>query len=111
MALTADQLALLMGQQLPPAEFATDDRLQAVLNTVAAVAKAYTRGNGWDAEGNPAEDIEAAIYSASMRWLVNPSQIPQRVEMGTFVTDLRSGFVGWSLVELGVLNDYRERAL
>lgn len=107
---TAEQLSQLLGQQLPPGDFATEDRLNAVLNIVSALAKSYTRGNGWT-DDEPAEDMEAVIYTAAMRWLANPSQIPQRQEMGTFVTDLRGGFIGWSLVELAVLNRYRERAL
>lgn len=104
---TPEQLAQLLGEQL--STFDAEERLTAVLGIVTAMAKSYTRGNGFTDDG-PAEDLEAVIYTASMRWLGNPSQIPQRSEMGTFVTDLRGGFIGWSLLELSVLNRYRERA-
>jgi hypothetical protein len=104
----ADRLAELLGDQLPSSS--TVERLEAVLRTVKAMASSYTRGNGFT-EGVPAEDLEAVIYSAAMRWVSNPSQIPMRQQLGAVAVDLRGGFIGWTLVELAVLNNYRDRAL
>lgn len=102
-AATAEQLNTLLGQQVDTT------RLDAVLAVVKAMAATYTRGQGFT-NGDPAEDLAAVILTASARLLVNPSQVPHRDRMGAVESDWRGGFIGWTLVELAVLNRYRERA-
>jgi len=82
---------------------------EAVIATVSAHAKSYTRGRGWDTEGNPYDDVRAVILTASARLLTNPTQITSERSMGPFSTSYRPND-GWSTAELYVLNRYRERA-
>lgn len=77
------------------------------LAAVTAMAKAYTRDRGFTADGTPKEDVAAVLMTATARLLDNPQQ-NQREAYGDYqVTS--TPFVGWSLVELAVLNRYRVR--
>lgn len=81
-----------------------------VVPMLTVMAKAYTRGRGFD--GNePNEEIAAVITAAAARFLANPSQISHASTAGPFGEDLRGGFSGWSLAEQAVLNRYRVRAM
>ena len=72
---------------------------------ITAMARAYTRGNGFtDAEPN--DEITAVITTATARLIANPEQLATTTGSVT----VNSGFVGWSLAELFVLNRYRKRA-
>lgn len=82
----------------------------AVIAVVKAMAKAYTRGKGFTAAGEPSEDVAAVILSASARLLADTSQIISQQSMGPFAVQFRSGFNGWSVAESFVLDRYRERA-
>jgi len=75
---------------------------------VAALASSYTRGVGFDDEGEPAEDLAAVITTATARLTRKPDQVPNE-EVGPFKVGGAS-FTGWSLPELVVLNRYRRRA-
>lgn len=75
---------------------------------VAAMARAYTRGAGFDVDGNPADDLAAVIVVATARLLGNPEQAKAET-IGPFSTTY-TPFVGWSLAETFVLNRYRRRA-
>lgn len=75
---------------------------------VAALASSYTRGVGFDEEGEPAEDLAAVITTATARLANKPDQVPNE-EVGPFKVSAAS-FTGWSLPELVVLNRYRKRA-
>jgi hypothetical protein len=105
---TPDALTQLLGQQAP--DDTAEDRLNGVMSIVTAMVKAYTRGAGFT-DGDPAEDLQAVILTATARLLLNPSQIPFREQMGAFSIDYRGGFIGFTLPELFVLNSYRERAM
>lgn len=83
------------------------NQVNAAISVVSALAKSYTRGVGWDDAGEPAEDIAAVILTATVRLLVNPSQLDSE-SMGPFA--YRGGFSGWSTAELATLNRYRIRA-
>jgi len=72
---------------------------------VTELARAYTRGNGFDAAGLPYDDVSAVITCATARLVANPEQVPYQV--GTVA--YRGGFTGWSLAETFVLNRYRTR--
>lgn len=74
---------------------------------VTAMARAYTRDKGFDAEtGDPADDVAAVITTATARLLANPEQIEHAIGGVAY----RGGFAGWSLAETFVLNRYRKRA-
>jgi hypothetical protein len=75
------------------------------------MARAYTRGRGFDDDGDPNEDVAAVIYTAAARFISNPKQTSMSVTAGPYVLDQRSFFTGWTLAELFVLNRYRKRAM
>lgn len=93
-----------------------DDTAQTVAELVVpliqTMAKAYTRGHGFDAEGRPNAELAAVITTASARFIANPAQHSGAVTVGPFTHDNRSrGFEGWTLAEQFVLNRYRKRAM
>lgn len=74
---------------------------------VAAMARACTRGRGFDPlYGDPEDDVAAVITTATARLVSNPGQL--KGAAGPF--QMNGGFTGWSLAELFVLNRYRKRA-
>jgi hypothetical protein len=77
---------------------------------ITAMAKAYTRGHGFEA-GEPSEELAAVITTASARFIGNTKQTSMAMTTGPFTADLRSYFTGWTLAELFVLNRYRKRAM
>ena len=81
-----------------------------VIPVITTMAKAYTRGNGFD--GNePNEEIAAVITTASARLAANPDQLASDYASGPFSRSLRGGFGGWSTAERFVLDRYRTRAM
>lgn len=75
---------------------------------ISAMARAYTRGNGFI--GNmPNEELEAVIVTATARLMANPTG-DRQITAGPFARSPGS-FTGWNLAELAVLNRYRKRAL
>lgn len=103
-AVFGEDVAAFLGQGDDPELVALAEQH---LRIVAAMARAYTRGAGFEAfTGDPAEDIAAVITTATARLLANPEQIGR----GIGQVQLRGGFTGWSLAELFVLNAYRKRA-
>lgn len=83
--------------------------LEAVVPIIAVMARAYTRGNGFD-NGQPNEELTAVITTAASRLAANPSGISRAETAGEFSRDLRGAFGGWTLAEQFVLNRYRVRA-
>lgn len=77
------------------------------VSMVTALAKSYTRGNGFDGDF-PREDVSAVITMATARMVVNPEAVKREDVGGYSVTP--TPFVGWSLVETLTLNRYRKRA-
>lgn len=74
---------------------------------ITAMARGYTRGRGFDPEtGEPAADVAAVITTACARLVANPEQ--SRYGVGN--VQVYSGFTGWSLPELFILNRYRARS-
>lgn len=84
-----------------------DSLAQAHLDTITSLARGYTRGNGFDYGGVPADDLIAVILTATARMLANPDQLPY--DAGS--VSIRGAFTGWTLAETIVLNRYRKRAL
>lgn len=78
---------------------------------VTAFAKAYTRGRGFDAQGEPNDEIAAAITTAAARLASNGAQMSASQGVDGRSTEVRSWFTGWTLAELAVLNRYRKRAM
>lgn len=74
---------------------------------VTAMARAYTRDNGFTEAGEPAADVAAVITTATARLVANPQQLRQ----GVGTVQVYEGFRGWTLAEIFVLNRYRKRAM
>ena len=77
------------------------------LTVITSMVKAYTRGQGFDLDGDPNDEIAAVITTATARLMANPEQIAY--DSGS--TSVRGGFNGFSLAETFVLNRYRKRAV
>ena len=74
---------------------------------ITAMTRAYTRDNGFDADGlNVADEISAVIITSTARLLANPDQVSLKVGE----VSVGPGFNGWNLAETFVLNRYRKRA-
>ena len=78
--------------------------------TVALMAYAYCRGNGFSMteDGDIDTDkpeIEAVIVAAATRYAANPTGIEYRAGTET----VSGAFSGWTLPEQCVLNNYRKR--
>lgn len=102
-AVTGQDVADFLGQ-------GTDTALVALAGEAAPIvtvmAKAYTRGRGFD--GNtPNDELAAVITTASARLVANPEQLA--TDVGS--VSIRGGFNGWTLAETFVLNRYRKTAL
>ncbi|WCS17541.1 hypothetical protein MML61_22520 [Mycobacterium marinum] len=82
----------------------------AAIPIITAMAKSYTRGRGFDSNGDPNNEIAAVITTASARLAGNPRQSSLNQVMADFTSDQRSFFNGWTLAEQFVLNRYRVRA-
>lgn len=83
--------------------------VETAISVVTVLAKAYTRGHGFDG-AEPNEDIQAVITTAAARLAANGAQLRRAMEGGPFTLDLRSAFEGWTTAELAALNRYRKRA-
>ncbi len=97
-------VAAFLGQ---PDNAGTVALAQEQLPIVTAMARSYTRGNGFDAAGEPADDLAAVITTATARLLGNPTQ--DRAETVGPYAVTHTPFVAWTLVESCVLNRYRRR--
>lgn len=72
---------------------------------VTAMARAYTRDNGFSGT-DVSEDIAAVITTATARLVANPEQVHYAIGSAR----VSGGFTGWTLAETFVLNRYRKRA-
>jgi hypothetical protein len=89
----------------------TQGDLETVVPIVTVMAKAYTRGRGFDdTTGQPNDEIAAVITTAAARLAANGAQLAADNTAGPFAQSIRGGFTGWSLAEQFVLNRYRVRA-
>jgi hypothetical protein len=77
------------------------------VKVVAAFARGYTRGRGFDVDGAEcAPDLAAVIIAATARLVTNPSQV-ERENVDGYETV--GSFAGWTLPEVFVLHQYRRR--
>ncbi|CCK53031.1 Conserved protein of unknown function [Mycobacterium canettii CIPT 140060008] len=85
----------------------------AAIPIITAMAKAYTRGRGFDdgpTADEPNTEIAAVITTASARLAANSRQLNASTTTPDITIDKRTFFQGWTLAELAVLNRYRVRA-
>ena len=82
----------------------------AAVSQITVMAKAYTRGNGFD-DGEPNEEIEAVIVTAAARLAANGSGTQWRKKVDDVEVEYRSSFQGWTLAERFVLDRYRVKAM
>lgn len=101
--LTSAALSTLAGRTV------TEAQADAAITVVTAVAKSYTRGNGFTEDG-PVKDLQAIIATATLRLLLNPNNLNSET-MGALTVNYGSKFLEWTLTERAVLNRYRDRAL
>lgn len=83
----------------------------AAIPLLTAFARAYTRGRGFDEDGEPNEEIAAVITTASARFGSNTAQTSTSRTEGEVTREQRTWFTGWTLAETFVLNRYRKRAM
>jgi hypothetical protein len=102
--LTSADLAALMGRPVDSQQGA------AVLSIVAALARSYTRGEGFTVDG-PCDEIRAVILGASLRLLAHPRQIQMSESAGPESASYATGFTGWTIPERAVLDSFRVVAL
>ena len=88
-----------------------DANLAAVANAhlphLLNLARAYTRGAGFDSFGEPNAEIESVVMLAAARLVPNPAQLTSEDADGY---SARGGFQGWTLTERLVLDNYRRKA-
>lgn len=102
----SDVLPLIAGNGRQP----DPDRVATELHVITALARAYTRGQGFDSDGNPGEDIRAVILIATARFHAHPGQVRANIVKGPQSASFGDGFNAWTLAELAVLHRYRVRA-
>ncbi|MFQ2875102.1 hypothetical protein ACLILY_07100 [Mycobacterium sp. MS3] len=83
----------------------------AAIPIITAMAKSYTRGRGFDADGTPNDEIAAVITTAAARLASNTRQTNGSTTTPDITVDKRTYFDGWTLAEQFVLNRYRVRAM
>ena len=101
---TPEDIAALLGVS---ADTAFRALAAGALQAVTAMARSYTRGRGFGGS-LVAEDIAAVITTAALRFTASPEQVKREEFDGYSIAP--TPFVGWSLVELAVLNRYRVSA-
>lgn len=116
----AESVAALITRQGCSGEINADDpNIVSAVEQITALARAYTRGRGFDEVHDdigelghvPHPDIRAAIVTAAGRLAANPGQIPMKQETGRTEKAFTGAFTGWSTTELFALNRYRVRAM
>lgn len=96
-------LGALLGRTVSP------EQGNAVIEIVTSLARAYTRGQGFD-DGLPNDELRAVILSAACRMIANPRGIDLAESVGPQSVSFRGAFTGWSVAETFTLNRYRKRA-
>jgi hypothetical protein len=84
------------------------NQANAVIGVVTSMASAYTRGVGFDTNGEPNADLSAVILSGAARLLSNTAGVESE-NMGPFSVRYGAGF-SWTVAEKYVLDRYRKRA-
>lgn len=79
------------------------------VDIVTEFVRGYTRGNGFDLEGNPGAGLSAVIVVATARLAVNPEQATAYT--ANDYSERPAVFQGYTLAEQAVLHRYRKRAV
>lgn len=87
----------------------TNAAVPAAIAQITVMVRAYTRGRGFK-DGMPNDELSAVITTASARLAANGAGLQYRARVDDVENEYRSGFQGWTLAELAVLNRYRVRA-
>lgn len=94
-AVDPDDVTALLDHRTPAAA-------EQVVPIITTMAKAYTRGRGFD--GNvPNDEIAAVITTASARLASNSLGLQWRYKVDEVEHEFRNAFTGWTLAELFVL--------
>jgi hypothetical protein len=105
-----DRVVALQGRQSAShLENADLLRMYELVPMIATFVRAYTRDNGFSADGRATEELEAVIASAAVR-AARPSAGIRSEAVGPFTTVYEPGVNGFTLMELAVLHRYRTRA-
>lgn len=89
----------------------SNDVATTAITTAEALIAGYCRGFHVDKLGNPRDGIEAVVMTVAARIAANPGQVSTNDSAGQFRRSRGTGFSGFTLAELAVLNRYRKRAL
>lgn len=82
-----------------------------VIPIITVMARAYTRGRGFDDDGDPNDEVAAVIATAAARLAANPTGLQsKRIDDVEYRYSLASSF-SWTLAEQAVLNRYRVTAM
>lgn len=87
-----------------------EPRAEILLRTASMAVHAYTRGRGFDAHGEPNEELTAVIFSVAARML-NPQGVASKsvsIDDSNVATTYNAQ--GFTLLEQAVLHRYRQRA-
>lgn len=91
--------------------YADDEACQEAVDIITALARVYTRGNGFTTDPSDADvpdtGVGKVIVLAAARLLANPEQ----TDSGVGPVWTRGSFVGFSIAELLVLNARRRTAV
>lgn len=87
------------------------EQAASVLAIITSMAKAHTRGRGFDANGDPADEIRSTILTASARLISNSKGLLYDETVGPESISYRSVFNGWTLVERMCLDRWRVKAI
>lgn len=98
-------------QAFTPDDGADEDQAQLALDSAVALVAAYCRDRHVTCNGNTRPGIDTVVLTVAARILANPGQVQMRDQAGSFSRHRGTGFSGFTLAELAVLNRYRKRAL
>ncbi|MGE2692211.1 hypothetical protein [Mycolicibacterium pulveris] len=99
---TSEDLSAFLG----PSRQVDAEQATAVITIVTALARSYTRGNGF-VDDEPEPDIAAVITTASARVLTHAGQVEEYLVHGPESARYGASHFGWSIGELAVLDKWR----
>jgi hypothetical protein len=82
----------------------------AVLQIATAQVRAYVRGQGFNATGEPNDELASVILCLASRYLAHPRQLAMDEAEGPSSVSFRSSPGSFSVSELFTLNRYRVNA-
>lgn len=100
----AKKTAAFLGR---PDDAALLAQAQVHVEVVTAYVEGYTRGRGFNEDGEPNRQMSLVIVSATARLANNPEQVTYYTT-GDY-SERPALLAGWTLPELAILNNYRRR--